>query len=102
MLRCSHERLRACCSAAPVTVCIYRVCVGTAVYWRVGGTNEAMFPAPGAEPRRAAQARSKASAQQGERAAWRNKASAQHGDAARQRMGLVLRRRNIPLGYQSD
>ena len=57
MLHCnsSYGRSRKCCSAASVTVCVYCVGVGTAVYWRVGGTNEAMFPAPGAEPRRAAQ-----------------------------------------------
>ena len=87
MLQCSisYGRSRKCCSAASVTVCVYCVCVGTAVYWRVGGANEAMFPAPGAEPRRAAQhgatRRARSTAQQGERAARRNKASAQHGGA---------------------
>ena len=103
MLHCnsSYGRSRKCCSAASVTVCVYCVGVGTAVYWRVGGTSEAMFPAPGAEPRRAAQARSKASAQQGDATRRRNTA-AQHGDAARRRMGLVLYRRDIPVSYQSD
>jgi len=98
----SYGRSRKCCSAASVTVCVYCVRVGTAVYWGVGGTNEAMFPAPGAEPRRAAQhGATRRAAQHG--ATRRARSTAQQGGRATQRrMGLVLYRRDIPVSYQSD
>jgi hypothetical protein len=90
------------CTATSVTVCVYCVRVGTAVYWRVGGTNEAMFPAPGAEPRRAAQhgatRRARSTATQHGATRRARSTATQQGE----RMGLVLHRRNIPLGYQSD
>ena len=87
MLHCnnSYGRSRKCCSAASVTVCVYCVGVGTAVYWRVGGTNEAMFPAPGTEPRRATQhgatRRARSTATQHGATRRARSTATQHGDA---------------------